>query len=152
MSVILLHISDIHIKSASDPILKRGKEIASSIYSLLPSASHIFIVVSGDIAFSGEAEQYDLATKLFNEILLEIQKETATTVTFIVTPGNHDCDFNLNNGARTLVVQSLEKAETPVIDDSIINTCSAIQQPFFAQALQFHDLQNHQKRKCKASL
>lgn len=61
MTALVLHLSDIHIKTSTDPILKRGKDIAASTFSSLPSASHVFIVVSGDIAYSGVKDEYNLA-------------------------------------------------------------------------------------------
>lgn len=61
MTAVILHLSDIHIKSSHDPILKRANNIAVCTFSSLPSASSVFIVVSGDIAFSGRADQYALA-------------------------------------------------------------------------------------------
>lgn len=131
MSVVLLHLSDIHIKSAQDQVLERGEDIAKCLYSSLPSASHVFIIISGDIAYSGDADQYAAAKSFFNEILDAIKKEKLVPVSFILTPGNHDCDFTLNNGTRKILVKSLEEADSPEIDDSIIDTCTAIQQSFF---------------------
>ena len=62
MTAVLLHLSDIHIKTSNDPILKRSESIASCVFSSLPLASHLFIIVSGDVAFSGEENQYVLAS------------------------------------------------------------------------------------------
>lgn len=135
MTAVVLHISDIHIKSPKDPILKRGADIAACLYSTLVSASHIFIVVSGDVAFSGEMAQYEQAAGLFQKIREALEKETACPITFIVAPGNHDCDFTQNTGTRKLVVKSLEEDAAPEVDESIIDVCTSIQQPFF----QFRD-------------
>lgn len=131
MTAVVLHLSDIHIKTARDPILNRGKDIAACVFASLPLASHVFIVVSGDIAFSGAASEYSLATPLFNEIRETIQKETGCPVTFVIAPGNHDCDFSKNTGTRNILVASLEGQSAPVIDQSIIETCTAIQTDFF---------------------
>lgn len=131
MQTVLLHLSDIHIKTHNDPILKKGKDIAACIYSFLPSASHVFIVVSGDVAFSGENFQYALATKFLKEIKSAIQNETSNPVSFVVTPGNHDCDFKQNSGARKMLVNSIESSNAPEIDSSIINTCTSIENAFF---------------------
>ena len=131
MTVIVLHLSDIHIKTAKDPILQRGCGIAATVFSSLPSACHVFIVVSGDIAFSGVKEEYECAIGLFTEIKSTIQKETSCPVSFIFVPGNHDCDFNKNNGVRRMAVESMEKQETPEVDNSIIDVCTNIQSDFF---------------------
>lgn len=131
MSALLLHLSDIHIKTPKDPILKRGADIAACVYSYLPSVSHVFIVVSGDVAFSGEDSQYDLATDFLKGVQAAIQQESAIPVSFVIAPGNHDCDFNQNSGVRSMIVKSIEDNAAPVIDSSIIGTCTAIQNSFF---------------------
>jgi len=131
MTAIILHLSDIHIQSSLDPILSKSQEIASSTFSLLPLATHVFIVVSGDVAFSGKAEQYELASIFFNKIKGAINKETSAPVTFIVAPGNHDCDFGLDSGTRKILIKSIDGNELESIDASVIETCTAIQTPFF---------------------
>ena len=75
MTAVILHLSDIHIKTAKDPILKRGASIAAATFASLPAASHVFIVCSGDVAYSGTSEEYKAATGLFTEIQKTIQKE-----------------------------------------------------------------------------
>lgn len=131
MSAVILHLSDIHIKTAADPILRRTQEIAACTFSFLPTASHVFVVVSGDIAFSGEPDQYGWAKCFFDGLRSSIQKETDSPVTFIVAPGNHDCDFNLNNATRKMLVKQLTESESPEVDASVIESCTALQGTFF---------------------
>jgi len=132
MTVLILHLSDIHIRSSQDPILSKSQQIASSIFSLLPTATHVFIVVSGDVAFSGKTEQYELASVLFNKIKDEIKESASIPVTFIVAPGNHDCDFSLDSGTRKMLIKTIDGDELESIDASVIETCTAVQKPFFA--------------------
>jgi len=68
MTIVILHLSDIHVRSAGDPILDKGEKIAACVYSDLVTAAAVFIVVSGDIAYSGKTEQYDAAIGLFIRI------------------------------------------------------------------------------------
>lgn len=131
MTAVLLHLSDIHIKTTNDPILKRGENIAACVFPSLPLASHLFIVVSGDVAFSGEENQYALAADFLTSIRTSIQKERSIPVSFIIVPGNHDCDFNQESGTRKMLIKSLEGSDTSDIDSSIIDACTAIQKPFF---------------------
>lgn len=140
MTAVILHLSDIHIKTEKDPILKRGADVGACLYKFLPSASHVFIVVSGDVAFSGEASEYQLAKQLLNEIREAILAEKACPISFVVVPGNHDCDFRQSTGARTLLVKSLEESNVHEIDSSIIETCTAIQKAFFSFR---NDLENN---------
>ena len=131
MTIVLLHLSDIHIKTARDPILARTREIAACAFSVLHPASHVFIIVSGDIAYSGSAEQYGLATEFFAQIRDILSSEAKCEISFVLVPGNHDCNFERNTGARKLLVTSLEGANALEIDDSIVATCTEIQSEFF---------------------
>ncbi len=131
MTAVVLHLSDIHIKSDSDPILKKGKDIAACVFSSLPCASHVFIAVSGDIAFSGKEQQYAYANHFFKDIENTIRAECSCPVSFIVVPGNHDCDFEKNTGVREIVVNSLEQQDSPQVDAAIVETCTSIQNNFF---------------------
>jgi hypothetical protein len=131
MTAVILHLSDIHIKTPQDLILQRGPLIAACINSTLHSAAHVFIVVSGDVAFAGEDTQYVLATDFLKGIQASIQKETAKPVSFIIVPGNHDCDFSQETGSRKMNVKSIEDTNDPEIDSSVIETCTSIQKSFF---------------------
>lgn len=133
MTAVLLHLSDIHIKTPQDPILSRSNDIAACVFSYLPLASHVFVVVSGDIAYSGEASQFSLATEFLSDIRHAIEQEAQVPVTFITTPGNHDCDFNLNTSTRKILVEHITGDNPPGdIDKSIIDTCTEIQKAFFS--------------------
>lgn len=131
MTAVILHLSDIHIKTAKDPILQRGPAIAAATFASLPSAAHVFIVCSGDIAYSGTADEYQAASGLFAAIEEAIRNETDCPISFVLAPGNHDCDFDKNSSARKILVESMEKSETSDIDDSVIQICTGVQDQFF---------------------
>lgn len=131
MTAVILHLSDIHIKTNKDPITNKGIQIAKSTFSFLPSASHVFIVVSGDIAFSGLASEYESAKALLMKIQETIKLERDCPISFVLAPGNHDCDFSKNVSARTMVIENLIQSDNPEIDDSVIKLCSSIQKDFF---------------------
>jgi hypothetical protein len=132
MTAVIVHLSDIHIKNVADPILKRAKEIAACTYSSLPLANAVFMVVSGDIAFSGLPEQYDLATSFLNQIKMHIETEAKVQVHFLISPGNHDCDFERDNAARKSLIRGLLDSSQPEVDDSVILGCCRVQEAFFA--------------------
>ncbi len=131
MTAVVLHLSDIHLKSSKDPILNRANNIASSTFSVLPQASHVFVVISGDIAYSGKEKQYSEILPFFQKIKEAICAETEIPVSFVVVPGNHDCDFTLNTQARSLIIEGLENSECKDVDDSILGICTSIQKNFF---------------------
>lgn len=82
-----LHLSDLHFRVSEDNFNSR------LIYDrLLEDLKHIeghidLVFVTGDIAFSGRTEEYELASRFFNSVLeiLNLKKENIFFV-----PGNHD--------------------------------------------------------------
>lgn len=132
MSALVLHLSDIHIRSERDPILKRAPEIARATYSALPRASAVLVVISGDVAFSGKKDQYDAALAFFEELRTEIQREQPLPVHFIPCPGNHDCDFAKDDSTRKHVLAAVQSKGSAAVDNSVIDTCVRIQSDYFS--------------------
>lgn len=131
MTVVVLHLSDIHIRTATNPILTRGASIAAATFPSLPEASHVFIVCSGDVAYSGKREEYEAASSLFSDIKQAIRAENACPISFVFAPGNHDCNFDKDNGARKMLVASMERSDCQEVDDSVIEHCTSIQSEYF---------------------
>ena len=132
MTALVLHLSDIHIKSADDPILKRAPAIARTIFPALPNASAVVVVVSGDIAFSGTTEQYEAALTFLESLRSEIQSERPVPVQFVPCPGNHDCDFSKDTSARRMVLAAVQTRGGSSVDESVIATCVETQDAYFA--------------------
>lgn len=132
MTAVLIHLSDIHIRSPRDPILEMGPAIGRAAYRHLPEATHIFVVVTGDVAFSGKPDQYELATEFLNSLRETMRKECSAPISFVVVPGNHDCDFELDSGAREGLLLALDSPEQCKIDDDFVSVCTKIQSAFFA--------------------
>ena len=93
MKLTILHLSDIHIHNSSDPILEQAHTIASACFTQARESDACLIIVTGDIAYSGEKQQYDEADLFFNLIKEELQKEGCSFVDIITVPGNHDCSL-----------------------------------------------------------
>lgn len=129
MSIVLLHLSDIHIRSDKDWIIDKGQRIAACTYSLLPEATTVFVVASGDIAFSGSDVEYNAARRLFEDIKTAILSEKAVPVHFVFAPGNHDCNFRLTNKARTLTLNGVRN-DPSQFDESVIELGASVQDAY----------------------
>jgi hypothetical protein len=131
MSILLIHLSDIHIQDKSDSIVKRSNEIAATTFSVLPNAEAVFIVISGDVAQSGRQHEYDIALSFLLEIKEKIQREKNVPVEFVVAPGNHDCNFEHDDQIRQMAISCLSK-DSSGADDSVIDACTKVQEEFFS--------------------
>lgn len=131
MSALILHITDIHISDAANPILSRANLIARCLNSNLPSATIVFFVITGDIAMSGKKEEYDLAEIFFRELVDEVKSQKDVPIEFLIVPGNHDCNFSKGQVVRNAILKDVPTyaAEVPV---EIINAVSFVQDEFFS--------------------
>ncbi|MDD2480328.1 MAG: metallophosphoesterase, partial [Victivallaceae bacterium] len=128
----ILHLSDIHFKSRSDIILSRQHSIANAIKSNCYHIQKLYIVVSGDIAFSGKAEEYEIALDFFLGLQDHLCKECQDIkIQFLLTPGNHDCDFTKQTVQRENNLKVIFNKGYSAIDEAVIESCTQIQKDFF---------------------
>jgi hypothetical protein len=130
MTIAILHLTDLHIKQPNDPILMRGKLVATAIQRHLPEATKVVILLSGDIAQAGLRDEYVLAETLLSEIKVAIEAEfLGKEVVFMIAPGNHDCDFSKPNPVRELVLEKVEESY-PNLPDEYVEQATGCQKHF----------------------
>lgn len=131
MKLLILHLSDIHFEARSDHICHKADKIKAAVLSHRDIDAY-FVVTTGDIAFAGNALQYEIAYDFFTN--LKSDSAPANSY-YIFVPGNHDCNFQKDNSVRELVVNGILTADivknTLSPDASIINTCVSVQDEFF---------------------
>jgi Predicted phosphohydrolases len=105
MELLFVHLSDLHIKSNSQIDYNKAELIGRVVDGLGSNCKAVFFLISGDIAFSGAQKEYELA-ELFLKKIFEVINIKKIVIT---CAGNHDCDFNLNDNIRELVISELKK-------------------------------------------
>ena len=120
MKAIILHLSDLHLKSEGNAIfdkLDQLKGVANVDGDVFQAG---FIVISGDVAFSGKSEEYTLALKLIDQLRLSLQGAGGVKEWHVVpVPGNHDCDLDADDETRKTLSESLVRNPSRTIDDSL---------------------------------
>ena len=92
--ITILHLSDIHFKRNKDEDNKAfRKKVQERLIEAV--AAHLsdhhgidFVVITGDIAFSGKKEEYNEALMFLSDFRKVLPKE----IEFLAVPGNHDVD------------------------------------------------------------
>ena len=128
MKLLLLHLSDIHIKSDGDFILKRAERVADAVSGLETGIEGCIVVVTGDIAYSGQADQYVLA----EQFLIQLKACLVNTVQvpdipIVLVPGNHDCDFSTPNQVRDILIGSLAKGAVDSVSSELATQSLSVQ-------------------------
>ena len=100
MSLSIIHLSDIHIKSDKDLVLCRISELKRACASVIAPGNDVLLLISGDIAFSGQEQQYELAFSLINELAEYLVQQRNVSMHYAFVPGNHDCDFSTASSFR----------------------------------------------------
>ena len=74
MGLSIIHLSDIHIKGKEDAVFNKIKALKSACTGAIVSGSQVVIAITGDVAFSGKIEQYELAKQMIEELEKSISK------------------------------------------------------------------------------
>lgn len=131
--LLVVHLSDIHISNRNNAILSRAKQIAGAICRDLAIVDGVVVALTGDIAYSGKKDQYELAAAWLAEIKQAIQVERDIPLWAVACPGNHDCDFEAGQPTiRNIVVDSLQNVNPDEIDKQVIETCTSVQSEYRA--------------------
>jgi hypothetical protein len=134
MNILILHLSDIHFKTdrRKNKILERARTIVAAIQRAAAGARSCFIVISGDIAFSGEAAQYDHAVAFIDELKGALAAEAPSIeIEVVVVPGNHDCDFSTASGTRSFILDRIGINDAEAVNADIVGEMTAVQEHFF---------------------
>jgi predicted MPP superfamily phosphohydrolase len=133
MKLMLLHLSDIHLKGDGDPVLGRLTGVPDAVKNLDSEVQACLIVVTGDITYSGAEEQFLSAAGGLDRLRREIARALGVekTVHLIVLPGNHDCDFSSSLQARERLIDAMSTSIPEQPDESIVAVCTDVQNAFF---------------------
>lgn len=133
MKVALLQLSDIHIKSENDFIIKHQEDFYRSCKALINECTKLIVVITGDIAFSGNEEEYAVAYNWLKQCESSWKREASflNSVEYIVVPGNHDCDFSKQTDVRKMLISTVSKQDE-IGSEDIISTCLSVQSNFWS--------------------
>lgn len=100
--LVLLHLSDIHFRrhENGDPDEELRNELERDAARLIKRIGHVDgVLVTGDIAFSGKAREYDIAAEWLDRLCGLIGCPIQDVW---VIPGNHDVDRDTINGDKLI--------------------------------------------------
>jgi hypothetical protein len=138
-SALLIQLSDIHFMDLGDAVLKRSAHIVAAVQPLLPLATRVILIVTGDIAQSGKTVEYDLAKKFIRDIAVDIKSRHGQEPDVITVPGNHDADFDSPRAlVRTRILKQLKAEPVSNIELTDVEECVKVFEAYeaFAQDIE----------------
>jgi len=130
MKIGILHLTDMHL-TENTVLGQKPEKLAIVAKNNFHDVKKIYILISGDIAFSGSKAEYQKAKILLAGIKLVLNSAYANIpISHILIPGNHDCNFALNTDLRTNILKNM-CYESIGNDDSVINLSLSVQSDFW---------------------
>ncbi|UJF16769.1 metallophosphatase family protein (plasmid) [Jeotgalibaca sp. MA1X17-3] len=118
MKIGIVQISDIHNRNNDNfQKVEELKKVLNAHY--LVHCYSIFLVINGDMAFSGTKQEYSESEFQVLEIKEVIEKKLNKNCDVYCVPGNHDCNFNRNSKGRELLVEKIQNGSDEISDEIV---------------------------------
>jgi len=123
LKAVAIHLSDIHIRSDRDPVLSRAERISRAAHSVEPDAEAIFLLITGDVTFSGMEDQFRVAQTFIEAVIAQLRKDwPRLPIEVDLCPGNHDCDFTGSQSVRDVVLPKARLNDAS-LDSELLKVC-----------------------------
>jgi predicted MPP superfamily phosphohydrolase len=131
MILALLHLSDAHFRADRTlDVISLAKNVAAALQSADPLVDHCMFIVSGDIAYSGQTQEYRIAEQFFSQLASEIESKR-DRLPVVVVPGNHDCNFSQDTDIRRIVLESVPSNPERLNSSGVQEQLLTVQREFF---------------------
>lgn len=104
MQVLFLHLSDIHLKVNHEYSSEKIRRIVDAVPCELPFDC-AFLIISGDLAFSGSAGEYHVAKRLIDDLICGFRSKGIKPAILFV-PGNHDISIPQDSPTAEMLIES----------------------------------------------
>lgn len=143
MKIAIFHLSDMHLTSDKNPLLARRDRVLQAVQNIVLESDKVFVVITGDIAYSGKDEEYAVAVDLLEHLKSSLEGYSGKEIKHVVVPGNHDCDFaKETDKVREAIVEQVRRKRDAAVDQAIIEQCCKAQSGFLAFAARWKDTTN----------
>ena len=132
MRLVILHISDIHFKTTTS--LKPAAAVAACLREIPDQIDHVIVVITGDIAFSGKADEYETFSPFIEQLRTEIKAIAKHDPQVLTIPGNHDCMHPDDTSLRDIVLKAICDNNGVAGSPQLVEQAVSVQSNYFAWA------------------
>lgn len=130
MNLFIIHLSDIHFKIKDNYIFSKRQSLLDFLTCEIGKTDEVLFLISGDISSSGKIEEYVVAEEYFS-FLYESLKSNSIKVNFFIVPGNHDCNFEIQDeDVRLSLTDSIKSLNFEKTKSGVINELCKVQKNF----------------------
>jgi len=128
----IIHISDIHLRATNNVVAARVAAITGAVRGVAQDVSHLLLIATGDIAYSGKQDEYAVAVDLLGSIESALRASQTNFLGTVLIPGNHDCDFGTSEAVRGLFVDAISNPKTShLVPDEYTEQVLSVHKNFF---------------------
>ena len=139
MKIGIIHITDVHF-TIKTSLEKKVTSLVRAATNDFAGVGKVYIIISGDIAYSGRKEEYEKAWSFLSVVKQFLSSELKNIdIKFVIVPGNHDCNFDYNTQLRKAVLQGMSYS-TIGDDTSVIDQCLTVQKDFWEFYGRYHPI------------
>lgn len=134
MRLLILQLSDIHLRSTRNPVMERLPAIAAAASSHKLESDACLVAITGDVAFSGRPEEYTVAKSLLQQLNTGLKESLRfSEIHSVLIPGNHDCNHQRTTAVRQVALNGIGSSVDEIggADTSLIETLTEVQTDFF---------------------
>lgn len=132
MRILIMHLSDIHFGQPEGHVSRKIEALRGVVQANSSEVEACFIVVAGDIAYSGKRKEYEVALNFFGALRTAIESISGLgQVEYVLVPGNHDCDFEGQQQDREIALSVDKKQLCQMRDVSTADICTGVQEQYF---------------------
>ena len=133
MRILIVQISDIHLKAPAGAVGDRAAKVAQAVVAKAPKVDACYLVLTGDVANTGDPAQYSAARQFIERIKEEFLDARIASINVVAIPGNHDLNLASETDTRGFLLDSLDKylATNVDFDGSAFQSIISVQDDFF---------------------
>jgi predicted MPP superfamily phosphohydrolase len=133
MRILIVQISDIHLKAPAGAVGDRAAKVAQAVVAKAPNVDACYLVLTGDVANTGDPAQYSAARQFIERIKEGLLGARIASINVVAIPGNHDLNLASETDTRGFLLDSLDKylATNVDFDGSAFQSIISVQDDFF---------------------
>lgn len=133
----IIQFSDIHFKTIHNAILEKRNQLFDALKNEINSKT--ILLISGDTAFSGKIEEFEIAIKFYSQLISDLKTYSRQEINIITVPGNHDCeDLSKRDVTRKILIDSIQN-NTVDPDIDVIKAVAKNQTNYFHFAKELYN-------------